>query len=85
MKKLYLTNAHSRLSFEDPGSAGAGPRHPRAPQLEETPETPPSSRAEGLLFLHVPYPIHGTTIFNEFLNSDVFITLTAFYLIKINM
>ena len=23
-----------------------------APQLEETPETPPSSRAEGLLFLH---------------------------------
>ena len=25
---------------------------PRAPQLEETPETPPSSRAEGLLFLH---------------------------------
>ena len=24
----------------------------RAPQLEETPETPPSSRAEGLLFLH---------------------------------
>ena len=22
------------------------------PQLEETPETPPSSRAEGLLFLH---------------------------------
>ena len=23
------------------------------PQLEETPETPPSSRAEGLLFLHV--------------------------------
>ena len=33
-------------------------RPPRAPallwlpQLEETPETPPSSRAEGLLFLH---------------------------------
>ena len=26
--------------------------NPRAPQLEETPETPPSSRAEGLLFLH---------------------------------
>ena len=26
--------------------------HPRAPQLEETPETPPSSRAEGLHFLH---------------------------------
>ena len=25
---------------------------PRMPQLEETPETPPSSRAEGLLFLH---------------------------------
>ena len=25
---------------------------PRAPQLEETPEMPPSSRAEGLLFLH---------------------------------
>ena len=25
---------------------------PRAPQLEENPETPPSSRAEGLLFLH---------------------------------
>ena len=25
---------------------------PRAPQLGETPETPPSSRAEGLLFLH---------------------------------
>ena len=24
----------------------------RAPQLEETPETPPSSRAEGLVFLH---------------------------------
>ena len=25
---------------------------PTAPHLEETPETPPSSRAEGLLFLH---------------------------------
>ena len=25
---------------------------PRAPQLEESTETPPSSRAEGLLFLH---------------------------------
>ena len=24
----------------------------RSPQLEETPETPPSSRSEGLLFLH---------------------------------
>ena len=32
------------------GRAGESP--PRAPQLEETPETPPSSRAEGLLFLH---------------------------------
>ena len=31
------------------GWEGTGPR---APQLEETPETPPSSRAEGLLFLH---------------------------------
>ena len=32
-------------------------QHPRAPQLEETPETPPSSRAEGLLFLHgLVYP-----------------------------
>ena len=29
-----------------------GRKPPRAPQLEETPETPPSSRAEGLLFLH---------------------------------
>ena len=28
------------------------PKPPRAPRLEETPETPPSSRAEGLLFLH---------------------------------
>ena len=27
------------------------PERPQ-PQLEETPETPPSSRAEGLLFLH---------------------------------
>ena len=25
---------------------------PRALQLEETPETPPTSRAEGLLFVH---------------------------------
>ena len=39
-------------------SAGSGATEegltspPRAPQLEETPETPPSSRAEGLLFLH---------------------------------
>ena len=29
-----------------------GRKPPRAPQFEETPETPPSSRAEGLLFLH---------------------------------
>ena len=29
-----------------------GRKPQRAPQLEETPETPPSSRAEGLLFLH---------------------------------
>ena len=34
------------------GDAVLGGLGPRAPQLEETPETPPSSRAEGLLFLH---------------------------------
>ena len=33
------------------GTAGRGERE-QEPQLEETPETPPSSRAEGLLFLH---------------------------------
>ena len=33
-------------------SSCLGRKPPRAPQLEETPETPPSSRAEGLLFLH---------------------------------
>ena len=38
------------LPTPTPGSLGRKP--PRAPQLEETPETPPSSRAEGLLYLH---------------------------------
>ena len=33
-------------------SSCLGRKPPLAPQLEETPETPPSSRAEGLLFLH---------------------------------
>ena len=35
---------------------------PRAPQLEETPETPPSSRAEGLLFLHDVVRIQGQSL-----------------------
>ena len=34
----------------EPPSRHPSPAH--TPQLEETPETPPSSRAEGLLFLH---------------------------------
>ena len=52
--------AHTQPFSNDDGSGGGLSllqqlrlqRHPRAPQLEETPETPPSSRAEGLLFLH---------------------------------
>ena len=48
----------STLAWKIPWTGGLvsssclGRKPPRAPQLEETPEMPPSSRAEGLLFLH---------------------------------
>ena len=58
---LYLPGANMRNSVcgkghEEGGSAyakvGSSLRSPPGNSQEETPETPPSSRAEGLLFLH---------------------------------
>ena len=48
--QTWLPWRRTRGSLRSSSCLGRKPS--RAPQLEETPETPPSSRAEGLLFLH---------------------------------
>ena len=46
------TNKNKKVLTASPQEMMSVSPYPRAPQLEETPERPPSSRAEGLLFLH---------------------------------
>ena len=52
LKHLYVSESKELLKTGVLSKERLGRKPPRAPQLEETPETPPSSRAEGLLFLH---------------------------------